>query len=326
MSTGFTFLALLAATPTVSAMWKTQGNSVGGKPMVGKYMLDHSWKGQKAMAEDPDNMSSLMSLRSKSSNDTDIEVFVITMADKYNDVKKFFKRYHLEEHGAISAGVNRSLLDWGTLLESGKVVEDYTLSGTKQHQGVAELATTMAHEHAALRFLESGAKYGVVMEDDVELVEKIYSKLPNHKQGLLRSFKNIIDKAPKDFHEINLGRCWDECRNDKVLAHVGPALKIVDASRSFCSTAYILSRDGAQTLVDKVFRHLDRSNDWSKIYAHLDGTYKSMALSPRMFQQTRDDDSYDCGGKAVNGCLKQPECGEFGSAGYMEDIKSSDYV
>ena len=90
-----------------------------------------------------------------------------------------------------------------------------------------------AHTNALQTFLSTDAQCAFIFEEDIEPIYNVPSAAA------------ILDKVPKDWQYINLGRCWSRCdRQIKLNAY------IYKNDESVCRHAYVVTRTGARILLE----------------------------------------------------------------------------
>ncbi len=227
----------------------------------------------------------------------------ISMPKQVPYVHKFFTKLGLKK-AEVVPGVLRSKLNVSKLIDDGVVDSHYEITqGTEAHKPVAELATTFAHARAVKHFLNSGADYGVIFEDDVQMIQSVLPTIPGgekKKGGFMAAIESLVEKAPKDFDELNLGRCESECSRQSLVSRVSDKAFLVASRYQYCSLAYVLSRTGAQKVHTMLNDHVKYSNDQLKVLAFEEGKYNQYSLQPRLFAT-----SGRCG---VNSCGTVREC------------------
>mmetsp|Transcript_42048 Transcript_42048/g.68288 ORF Transcript_42048/g.68288 Transcript_42048/m.68288 type:complete len:1292 (-) Transcript_42048:158-4033(-) len=235
-------------------------------------------------------------------------VLSISMPKGYKKVMKFYKSIGLDEVGAISPGVQRSKLNLKNLIAEGRVDPDYETTGETDHPIIPELATTYAHHRAIKSFLRSEQEYALIFEEDAKMVDNgrfLLANIPGGEKGhFVKALKTIVQKAPKDWMEINLGRCDAQCHMQKQAAKLSDKVFMFESKYAYCSSGYLLSRRGAEFLNQTYYGKLRYSNDLTKVTLYEKGLYKQYAVSPRLIEQKTE-----CG---VNGCGNVPECGPTG--------------
>ena len=86
-----------------------------------------------------------------------------------------------------------------------QILPHYVLSGMGEHTPVSELATTLAHERAVKRFLDSDAEYAVIMEDDIALVNLLHPRCYQLHVYLLHFQLVKVSKAYKEMEGSKRG-------------------------------------------------------------------------------------------------------------------------
>jgi hypothetical protein len=246
----------------------------------------------------------------------------ISMPKQVKSVHKFFSSLGLDKKAKIVPGVLRSTLNVDDLVKKGTVDKSYVMTaGTASHKMVAELATNFAHGKAIRHFLNSTAKYGIIFEDDVQIIDGVLNRIPGGDKGFLGAIDTMIKKAPKDFDEMNLGRCDSECQRQSLVSRLSDKAFLVASRYQYCSLAYVLTRTGAKKVDKMIHDHAKYSNDQMKVLGFEFGDYHQISLQPRMFATSGRCGVNSCG--TVRECANEKVDDEFNCGKKVFDYKTA---
>uniref|UniRef100_A0A7S3Z9R5 Protein xylosyltransferase n=1 Tax=Lotharella globosa TaxID=91324 RepID=A0A7S3Z9R5_9EUKA len=160
-----------------------------------------------------------------------------------------------------------------------------------------EVSITNAHHAAIKEFLNSGSDYALVFESDAILQKNKYSD----PMGVIHS---LIENAPHGWHEINLGRCAAECFRQIFVTKVRQNANLVEAQNQYCSTAYLLNKEGGKQLDALFSSKTTYTNYLMKSDAYDADVFEQYSVEPRIFAHARKP-------KVCNGaeCVYVEECG-----------------
>jgi len=198
-----------------------------------------------------------------------IKTYVISLNKKLPDLFKKLEAENIEP--ILINAIDGNKLDYKTKSKNSNLF--FSLFGPN-----TTVAIAMSHIKAWNEILKSKAKYGVVFEDDVILVNNFYDK-----------FNDAIKKVPKDFDIFYLG-CFGCQNNNNPLSMTfdvlgvsnGQSKKVNDLiNRPAVALAlhgYVISRKGIKNILKildggKVYFHLDyciqkmNSNNLIKVYS-----------------------------------------------------------
>eukprot|EP00469_Lotharella_globosa_P010291 CAMPEP_0167790166 /NCGR_PEP_ID=MMETSP0111_2-20121227/11141_1 /TAXON_ID=91324 /ORGANISM="Lotharella globosa, Strain CCCM811" /LENGTH=220 /DNA_ID=CAMNT_0007682517 /DNA_START=287 /DNA_END=949 /DNA_ORIENTATION=- len=220
------------------------------------------------------------------------------MPDAVDRLSSFMdKMAHGDTHYEIVPGTNISTINLKHLQRVGRVdVKHYTRPSMIYN----ELATTFAHRDAIARFMKSDYDYGVIFEDDAQMVEGTFSMTTGQEKAtLIDAIGAIMEKLPEEWHEVNLGRCEAYCNLEKDMVEISKK-SFLTTQNGWCAHAYLLSKKGARKLFELLSDNITASND--KIKRMNKDVFERFSVSPRLFDQ-----SGRCG---VNGCGPIGECAD----------------
>ena len=119
-----------------------------------------------------------------------------------------------------------------------KKSEEMAKKNNPKFQGLnnGRIACHLSHMKTLKTFLQSNNKNCLILEDDLEM---------SNRDDVINNFVDVVQSLPSDWEYVNLGRCWDYCHKDK------PVNKwLVKSPKSLCRHAYIVTRNGAQKILD----------------------------------------------------------------------------
>lgn len=119
-----------------------------------------------------------------------------------------------------------------------KKSEEMVKKNNPKFQGLnkGRIACHLSHMKTLQTFLKSNNKNCLILEDDIKITDS---------QQTLDTLNKVLNSLPKNWEYVNLGRCWDHCHKDK------PVNKwLVKSQNPLCRHAYLVSRRGAQKILD----------------------------------------------------------------------------
>ena len=141
------------------------------------------------------------------------------------------------------------------------------------------VACQLGHQRMIKLFLASDAKYGLFFEDDVITTHDVSAE--NLKQEMTDRFAELSTADPA-WDMLYLGRCYDDCRKPQKI--VGPSKLLVEAKRPLCLHAYVLTKSGAQKVLDSLW---PMKNNVDKVVSELsrgdNKILKAYVRSPSLF-------------------------------------------
>ena len=154
------------------------------------------------------------------------------------------------------------------------------LSGTA-FQSSFTVACSFSHRRAWQKFLESGNGMALITEDDAVKIDDldeadVVKKLGEHR---------------KDWHFLQLGRCWDFCETDRTIFEYA-AYNVVQSESPLCSHAYIVTRYGAQVLLNHSLPHITSVDLLFTLLTRM-RLLNLYSLTPPLYLQKRSEDSHD---------------------------------
>jgi glycosyl transferase family 25 len=100
-----------------------------------------------------------------------------------------------------------------------------------------EIACSLSHRAALRRFLDSGAYYGLILEDDAQITPK-----------QIRDIYSAVDACGK-FDVLKIGGEGEDSRIGVVTGQTGAISIIAIKKPSMCAHAYVVKREGAEKLI-----------------------------------------------------------------------------
>jgi hypothetical protein len=176
---------------------------------------------------------------------------------------------------------------------------------------VNEAACAKSHHDAIRAYMNSGADYGLIMEDDTMAAPALQALLFNNisATSVLQKVIEARHSLERPWDVINFGRCWDCCKiecaiNHQHFPHEG--FNIITSPHPNCGSAYLVNHKGAAALTEGQEPTLRRQAD-DNIGAHgMLGAFTLMSAYPRLFMQ---DDNF---GSTLHEKSADVECGECG--------------
>lgn len=230
----------------------------------------------------------------------EVGMFIVTLPKRQEYVQTFVAEHKLE-NAVIVPAVDKLGLNVTELLQSGKVLNNSESRFDWKDAVLGEIACALAHRIALQTFL-SNDKYthGLVMEDDVMINDSTFAKMKTSTtEGKLGDVVAAIAATSESslWEHINLGRCNAACSKDMKRGVLPSGVNLVQGNdQASCTTAYIVTRKGAQQLLDFP---VDRPVDYVPISMET-----SFDLRPRLFQQNH---AFDVGSMHKKDSV-YPEC------------------
>ena len=217
-------------------------------------------------------------------------IFVITMPER----KAYIKDVMINHYGisadklVIVHAVEASFIHNKPILK--KLYDRNILRSKKdilKFNTINEMACTMSHFSALYQiFANNSIERALIFEDDIAPQSNV--------SDLFRKFDDVmvrLDEIDSDWEWINFGRCFDDCKHQKVFGTVDN-VKIVQSSHAQCTSSYAMTANGVKTLLNAPYS----VNGWKMfplgIVDHLiPGIFKEApgqhhyATSPRLFDQ-----------------------------------------
>ena len=119
-----------------------------------------------------------------------------------------------------------------------KKSEEMAKKNNPKFQGLnnGRIACHLSHMKTLKTFLQSNNKNCLILEDDLEM---------SNRDDVINNFVDVVQSLPSDWEYVNLGRCWDFCHKDKPVNNW-----LVKSQNPLCRHAYLVSRRGAQKILD----------------------------------------------------------------------------
>ncbi|GAB5354591.1 hypothetical protein AAMO2058_000131900 [Amorphochlora amoebiformis] len=212
----------------------------------------------------------------------DIASYIITMKDRRKLVTDSFRSMGLEYEDSIFEALGPDNVNMANFRKS---------SECKQLcQGLSngEIGCELSHVAILRDFLsKDNYKYCMVFEDDARLnpaVHGFFTKAGD--KSVKETLARMADTHKKfEWNQLNLGACWGTCSEREYLNISLPEpVKIAANTNSFCTVAYMVSRKGAEILLEEVqklgLQAADKGIRRTKPFKHV-------TLEPRLFDQDK---------------------------------------
>jgi len=223
------------------------------------------------------------------------KVYVIALPKRKTHVLKTLDNVGIEPE-VYDAYLKANVFnDKDKLINSGFLAQDFTVSD-------ARIACHYSHIQVLKKFLEDPvAKTCLIFEDDLRTP---YTK--NELKVIFKSIMNTSSSIPWDV--INLGRCWDSCANIEYRTGI-----LVKSPYAKCRHAYIVSRKGAQIMIDDTqpMKHSPGDEMIAKI--NLAGGIEYLATRNNIFLQNREVFGSNLGNNNFNSSGGPPTCRKMSS-------------
>jgi GR25 family glycosyltransferase involved in LPS biosynthesis len=162
------------------------------------------------------------------------KAYIICMPDRRKHMEAFLESAEFD--ATFVPAIEKSSIDEAELVSSGKLLQSHHLS-------IAEIACYLSHLRALQAFVDDdSAQTALIMEDDLKLI------LPDELDAFKTKVKDVLETPPKDWQFINMGPCWTWCEIRKPAGQ-----QVYDSHSSKCSHFYVVTKEGARTIVDHAF-------------------------------------------------------------------------
>jgi glycosyl transferase family 25 len=212
------------------------------------------------------------------------DIYVITLPERKKYVENIMNE--LEIYPIYFDAVNKNNLDYDKLIKNNVVSYKYY-----KEQNNGRIACHLSHMKVLDMFLKSNKNSCLIFEDDIKQIDI-------SKEEFNKIIKENLDKVPKDWDIIKLGKCWDSCYR---------SIKISDnLYRVFnpkCRHAYAVSKSGAKKILNNTIPMINNGDEMiAKLIS--DRYIICYAITPSIFNQNRKK----LGSTLNNGSLPPPEC------------------
>ena len=172
-------------------------------------------------------------------------LFPLIKYDKSNSSYSSYALYIPERFVHLKKEVEKTGLDVNYVLGYDKNQIDMEIL-KENHENTGKVACHMGHLLVMKKFLEGDSDYAVIFEDDI-----VFEDHTNIKPKI----EFILDKSPRDADIIFLSYCFEDCRknNNKRMFN--------KANRALCRHAYIVSRRGAQKIIENTWPMKNKAGD-----------------------------------------------------------------
>jgi GR25 family glycosyltransferase involved in LPS biosynthesis len=194
-------------------------------------------------------------------------VYIITLPKRREYIKNIMEKLNIDYE--IFDAKLKDKLDKKKLKKHNFIAKNY-----KGNDG--RIACHLSHMSVMNKFINSNYNNCFIFEDDLKEPEITLDEM-NH------IVDNAMMNVPFSYDLIYFGRCWDKC--DK---QINVKNGLVRTFFPLCRHAYGVSRNGAQTLLEKAKPMKIGGGD--KLIANLieKGELESYAITPPLFHQNRE--------------------------------------
>tara|TARA_B100001093_G_scaffold419599_1_gene411202 strand:+ start:765 stop:1553 length:789 start_codon:yes stop_codon:yes gene_type:complete len=224
------------------------------------------------------------------------QIYVIALPKRKQYMLKLLKHFNL--NGQFVEPILKDYLDRNYLIKKNILHKNYLKQGQifKQKESGnfsgltnGRIACHLSHMKTLKTFLDSNKKNCLIFEDDIKMTDPKIT---------IAKFKQLLQYLPNNWEYVNLGRCWDKCKNDLQINKC-----LVKSERALCRHAYIVNRKGAQKILNHCLPMRGYPGDWH--YAKMT-KYKLIngysSIKPIFFQNR------NMGSNIGNGSFNQPTC------------------
>ena len=206
-----------------------------------------------------------------------IQPFVLYIPTRFDAIKKIMDK--LDLNPIYVRGLDKNKITLKDSLEQGVIRADwykYSLQGDvsenseKKPVNPGRIACHLGHLKILKLFLQSSAKYALIIEDDIYLSA---GKSYDRKYKL----RTILENIPPDAQIVYLSYCYEFCDLTQTYNDI-----FSHAVRPLCRHFYLVSREGAQIILDNNF---PMHNTGDKMMGNLiaNKTLKGYVVNPKFF-------------------------------------------
>lgn len=191
--------------------------------------------------------------------------YVITIPERKKYIQSIMPKFNLNP--IIFPATLKKNISKDKLIESGFLHPETKLN-------IGQIACHLSHIQVLKTFLNSSEPRCLIFEDDIEPAR-------DSKDYYSIRIKKFLMMVPDDFDLIYLGRCYDRCKQDKI---IGPGL--VQCFFPLCRHSYIVSRKGAQKIImNTIPLKIQGDNTIANLISQR--KIKAYAAKPAIFFQNR---------------------------------------
>lgn len=225
------------------------------------------------------------------------QIYIIAVPKRVEYMKKVMKHFKLK--GIFIEPILKDNLNEIELIRKKLLDKDYKKQETKfkkteskTFNGInkGRIACHLSHMKTLKTFLKSNKKTCLIFEDDIQMTDS---------EETLNKLKIILHNLPNNWEYVNLGRCWDLCKQDTEINKY-----LVKSQRSLCRQSYIVTRSGAQKLLDYCLPMKGYPGDWHYAKMIKNNLINGYSTKEKIFYQNRKD----LGSNIGNDNLVQPTC------------------
>eukprot|EP00954_Amorphochlora_amoebiformis_P024907 1369570-Amorphochlora_amoeboformis.AAC.2 len=222
-----------------------------------------------------------------------LSAYVIAVPQRRARAQQFLKEIGLDDIGVVHHATLKNTLDRATLVAEGKLQNETN----PPDLSLGEIACTLSHFSALRTFLsDSHKQFAVIFEDDAEpefsIEEKDIHKVITSGSTWHGALEHLImtRNSTEHWDMLSLGRCWDHCCAKEGQTEGGivsaplTGHRIVWSLAPYCGHAYLISRKGAENLLD-FGSPIKQIIDDTFVHAHWNEKLNLKAITPRLFKQ-----------------------------------------
>jgi len=227
----------------------------------------------------------------------DIASYIITMKDRKNMVSENFRMMGIEYEDSMFEALGPDNVDMDSIRNSHQCKKKCEIMTN------GELGCELSHVAILRDFLSKEFRYCMVFEDDARVNPAVLDFFLNSGDKDLKStLARLADTHNEwEWHQLNLGACIGTCNYRKyVNVSLPEQVKMAAKTFSYCTVAYMVSRKGAELILEEV------ENKGLQVADHgirREKSFKHVSLEPRLFDQ---DGGHSKAIHEVNG-LKMPQ-------------------
>ncbi|GAB5368628.1 hypothetical protein AAMO2058_001336000 [Amorphochlora amoebiformis] len=228
----------------------------------------------------------------------DIASYIITMKGRKHMVSENFRKMGIEYEDSIFEALGPDNVDMDSIRKSQQCKKKC------RNMTNGELGCELSHVAILRDFLSKGKlRYCMVFEDDARVNPAVLDFFAKSGDKDLKStLARLADTHDEwEWHQLNLGACVGTCYYRKYVdVSLPEQVKMADKTFSYCTVAYMVSRKGAELILEEV------KNVGLQVADHgirRAKSFKHVSLEPRLFDQ---DGGHSKAIHEVNG-LKMPQ-------------------
>lgn len=198
-------------------------------------------------------------------------IYVICLDSRREHMNKFIKKLNLNVQ--FIDPVLKKNLSYSELFNKGIITQF-----VKNKMTLGECACYLSHLKTHKIFQKSNYNKCLILEDDLE-IPYIFNNKTNEK------YKKILNKVPKNWEALYLGRCWDVCRKTQKINN-----DIIIPFRPLCTHAIGFTKIGSIKFLKNKFPIKQPVDHFFSDNILMENIY-TYAITPNLFNQDRESNN-----------------------------------